>query len=496
MTTHTDPSDSGDIQQGSYQALHRSSSEFESRDEYLEHELQIMQPKRWRPNLPFKDYRFEYEDTIAAMAGTIGKIVMVGAIAATFATPLGLGEGFILENVRYELLIVAVFILLFSGFLLPTANLAGTHGPLIPLIPIVVAAGGHPMAFGLLIGLFGLLLAMSKGGSILANLTSRGVCGGLLLYLGFIGTISQVKKLFAWAEGIDMAHIAFIIILSTIVLYALLEHFKKRWLAVPLSCVLGGGMAFLLGAPFEFKTGPGLPNMDPMYWWGESSGWMLGLPTLESFVVVLPFAILAVAMWSPDFLGHQVFQKISYPARTEKVQMNIDDTMTSASIRQTFGSILGGANFTSSWGTYIVPAAIAKRPIPAGAVLTALFCVIASVWGYPMDLAIWQPVLCVALIVGVFIPLLEAGMEMTREGKTTQSAAIVVFSSALVNPAFGWALTMLLDNLGLIGCKTRSKELSSMNRWIIPLIMFSVLTGVMALVGLLPGIPAILSSFR
>ena len=82
-----------------------------------------------------------------------------------------------------------------------------------------------------------------------------------------------------------------------------------------------------------------------------------------------------------------------------------------------------------------------------------------------MDLAIWQPVLCVALIVGVFIPLLEAGMEMTREGKTTQSAAIVVFSSALVNPAFGWSLTMLLDNLGLIGCKKRSKELSSMNRF-------------------------------
>lgn len=494
MTTPTDTN--CDTHTASYESLHKPSSEFKTRDEYLEHELQIMQPKRWRPNLPFRDYRFELEDTIPAMAGTIGKVVMVGAIAATFAGPLGLSDSFILENVRYELLLVSLFILLFSGFLLPTANLAGTHGPLIPLIPIVVAAGGHPMAFGLLIGAFGLLLAISKGGSVLAGLTSRGVCGGLLLYLGFIGTTSQVKKLFAWAESINMAHIAFVIIFTTILLYALLEHFKKRWLAVPLSCLLGGGLAFMLGAPFEFKTGPGLPNMDPMYWWGESTGWMLGLPTLESFIVVLPFAVLAVAMWSPDFLGHQVFQKISYPERTEKVQMNIDDTMLSASARQTFGSIMGGANFTSSWGTYIVPAAIAKRPIPAGAVLTALFCIIAGIWGYPMDLAIWQPVLCVALIVGVFIPLLEAGMEMTREGKTTQSAAIVVFSSALVNPAFGWSLTMLLDNLGLIGCKERSKELTSMNRWIIPLIMFVVLTGVMALVGLLPGLPAIMPSFR
>ena len=67
------------------------------------------------------------------MAGTIGKVVKVGAIAATIAEPLGLGESFTLENVRYELLLVSIFILPFSGFLLPAANLAGTHGPLIPL---------------------------------------------------------------------------------------------------------------------------------------------------------------------------------------------------------------------------------------------------------------------------------------------------------------------------------------------------------------------------
>lgn len=481
---------------GTYEQLHKPSSSFASRDDYLNHELQIMQPKRWKPNLPFRDYRFEYEDTIPALAATIGKVVMVGAIAATFAGALGLDDTFILENVRYELLIVAFFVMLFSGFLLPTANLAGTHGPLIPLIPIVVLAGGHPMAFGLLIGLFGMLLAISKGGSLLAELTSKGVCGGLLLYLGFIGTTSQVGKLLSWSQDINMPHIAFVVILSTIILYAVLENYNKRWLAVPLSCLLGGGVSFLLGAPFAFETGPGLPHMSPMYWWGEDTGWMLGLPNLESFMVVLPFAVLAVAMWSPDFLGHQVFQRISYPKRTDKVIMDIDDTMASASVRQVVGSVLGGANFTSSWGTYIVPAAIAKRPIPAGAVITALLCVIAAVWGYPMDLAIWEPVMCVALIVGVFIPLLEAGMEMTREGKTTQSAAIVVFASALVNPAFGWSLTMLLDNLGLIGSKERSAALTKMSRWIIPAFMFVLLTVVMAMVGMLPGIPALMPSFR
>lgn len=479
-----------------YAELHKPSSDFPTRNEYLEHELQIMQPKRWRANLPFRDYRFEFEDMIPAMAGTIGKVVMVGAVAAAFAGPLGLPEGFVLENVRYELLIASVFILLLSGFFLPSANLPGTHGPLIPLIPLVVAAGGHPLAFGLLIGLFGFLLGISKGGSLMAKLTSNGVCGGLLLYLGFIGTTGQVKKLFTWAEGFNMPHIAFIVILGTILLYALLEHWQKRWLAVPLGCLLAGVTAYVLGAPFEFKTAPGLPPMSPAYWWGENSGWMLGLPTMESFLVVFPFAVLAVAMWSPDFLGHQVFQKISYPERTEKVHMNIDDTMISCSARQTVGSILGGANFSSSWGTYIVPASIAKRPIPAGAVLTALFCIVAGIWGYPMDLAIWQPVLSVALVVGVYVPLLEAGMEMTRKGKTTQSAAVVVFASALVNPVFGWSLTMLLDNLGLIGCKERSTELGFSGRVVVPLVGFVILCVAMGAVGMFPGIPAFLEDFR
>ncbi|GAL27604.1 integral membrane protein rhomboid family [Vibrio variabilis] len=59
-----------------------------------------------------------------------------------------------------------------------------------------------------------------------------------------------------------MSHIAFVVIFCTIILYALLEHFRKRWLAVPLSCLLGGTLAFAMGAPFSFQTEPGLPNMN------------------------------------------------------------------------------------------------------------------------------------------------------------------------------------------------------------------------------------------
>ncbi|MBT1065498.1 DUF3360 family protein [Bowmanella sp. Y26] len=480
----------------SYQSRHKPSSTFSSRGDYLEHELQIMAPRRWRPNLPFRDYRFEFEDLVPAMAATIGKIVMVAAVVGAFAGPLGLSQEFVIENARFEMLIAAIlFVVLISGFLNPNANLAGTHGPLIPLIPLIVASGGHPMALGILIGVFGFILGITKGGSLLARLTSNGVCGGLLLYLGFIGITAQITKLYSWAESFDMAYIAFVVILCTILMYAWLEHIQMRWLAIPLGACLAAVIAFALGAPFEFTTSPSIPNLSPAYWWGEDTGWQLGLPDLQSFIAVAPFAVLAVAMWSPDFLGHRVFQQLSYPKKTDKVLMNIDDTMLSASARQIVGSTLGGGNLASSWGTYIVPAAIARRPIPGGAILTGILCIVAALWGYPMDLAVWPPVLSVALIVGVFLPLLEAGMQMTREGKTTQSAGIVIFSSALVNPVFGWSLTVLLDNLGLIGCKERGKELGHAGRWIIPGMTFAVLCAVMAAIGMFPGIPPLLASF-
>ncbi|HZJ94496.1 MAG TPA: DUF3360 family protein [Thiopseudomonas sp.] len=481
----------------SYRSLHRPRTEFASRQAYLDHELSIMSPRRWRMNLPYRDYRFEAEDWVPAMAATIGKIVMVAAIVAAFATPLGLSDAFVIENARYEMLIAALlFVVLFSGFLIPTANLAGTHGPMIPLVPIIVASGGHPMALGIMIGVLGFTLGMFRGGSLLARLTSDGVCGGLLLFLGFIGVTSQIKSLFAWANGFDMGYLAFTVILATIIMYAYLEHLGKRWLAIPLGSALAAIIAFALGAPFEFSTEPGIPNLNPAYWWGEDTGWKLGLPELNQFIAVTPFAILTIAMWSPDFLGHRAFQHLNYPRDAKKVVMNMDDTMLVASARQIVGTTLGGANIASSWGTYIVPAAIAKRPIPAGAVLTGLLCVIAAVWGYPMDLAIWPPVLSVALIVGVYLPLLEAGMQMTREGKTAQSAAIVIFSSTLVNPVFGWSLTVLLDNIGIIGDKERGQKMTRTDRWIIPSIVFILLCSIMAVIGMFPGIEPLVESFR
>ncbi len=175
-------------QQTSYQTKRRKANEFKSRDEYLEHELSIMDLKRWKVHLPYRDFGIEVEDWVPALAATIGKVVMVTAMVAAFAAQFGLSPEFVAENVRFELLIAGLlFVVFFSAILNPLTNLAGTHGPMIPLIPLVAASGGHPLALGIMVGVFGLILSATKGGSKLVKLTGEGVRGGLLIYLAPLG---------------------------------------------------------------------------------------------------------------------------------------------------------------------------------------------------------------------------------------------------------------------------------------------------------------------
>ncbi len=477
----------------SYSELHKPSSEFGSRSEYLDHELTIMRPKRWGLNLPGRDFRFEIEDLIPAIAGTIGLTVMCTAVTKAFANAYGLDMAFIIENVRVDMIAVSVlFVILFSGIFNPRANLAGIHGPMMPLIPLMAVSGTHPLALGALIAVFGLILSVTKGGSRLVKVTSQGVAGGLLVYLGAIGTIGQVGAVQSWATSIDMGYVGFLVLFANLFLYAWLARVGKRWLAIPMCSALAAIVALTLGAPFEFTTGPGLPSFNPMYWWGADTGWKLGLPGVTHFVASLPFAILAVAMWSPDFLGHRIFQEMNYPRKARGVLMDVDDTMVGCSLRQVVTNLLGSGCITSSWGTYMIPAAIAKRPIPAGAILTGVLSITVAIAGFPMDIAVWRPVLSIALLVGVYLPLLEAGMEMVHETKDTKAAGICIFSSAIVNPVFGWALTLFLDNNGMIADRDRPKNLNIVDRLIIPGLALSVSTIAMAIVGMIPGIPALI----
>lgn len=482
-----------DKSQKSYRELHKPASEFKTREEYREHELSIMQPKRWRLNLPWRDYRFEIEDLVPGISGTIGGTALYFGMIGAWTAGFGLSQEFLIMNIRFEwLLISLLFMIPISGFLNPRANTAGIHGPMIPLIPLVVIAGGHPLAMMLMIGVFGIVLSLLKGGSRLVNMTSTGVTGGLIAFLGLMGAMGQIRGLERWAVDLDLGFKYILIFAAVIVIYGLLAKIKMRWMAIPACAFVGLAVALAAGAPLNFVTSPGIPPLNPLWWWGNNTGWMLGLPGWEHFVAAFPFALLAVAMWPPDFLSHRIFQELNYPKKAEKVLMDVDDTIINCSVRQIVTGLAGSGNVTSSWGTLIIPAGIAKRPIPAATIVMGFFGVIAALSGYVMDVLAWPPVFRVALLVGVFFPLIEAGMEMIKKTKHAQAAALCIFGSIVVNPVFGWSLTMLLDNNGLLGDTNRARSLSTANRLIIPLATFVLCVTAMLLVGIIPGIPALL----
>lgn len=109
-----------------------------------------------------------------------------------------------------------------------------------------------------------------------------------------------------------------------------------------------------------------------------------------------------------------------------------------------------------------------------------------------MDVTVWRPVMSIALLVGVFLPLLEAGMQMVKDTQSSQAAGICIFASFVANPVLAWALTMLLDNNGLIGDKERAASLSLADRLIIPGLAFVICLAAMLAVGMIQGIPALL----
>ncbi len=479
--------------QKSYRELHKPASEFASREEYREHELIIMNPKRWSLNLPNRDYRFEIEDLVPALSGTIGGTAIYFGMIGGWTEGFGLPHEFLLKNVRLEwLLISLLFMIPISGFFNPRANTAGIHGPMIPLIPLVVIAGGHPLAMMLMIGVFGLILSILKGGSRLINMTSSGVTGGLILFLGLSGAIDQINGLQKWSVDLDLGFKYIVAFMTVIIVYGFLAKINKRWMAIPVCSVASLLVALAFGAPLNFITAPGLPPFNPLWWWGNETGWMLGFPDFGHFVAAFPFALLAIAMWPPDFLSHRIFQELNYPKGSEKTLMHVDDTMINCSIRQIVTGLIGSGNVTSSWGTLIIPAGIAKRPIPAATILMGVFGISAVLSGYALDVLSFPPVFRVALLVGVFFPLMEAGMAMIKEMKQAQAAALCIFGSLVINPVFGWSLTMLLDNMGILGDVERSKSLSLANRLIIPLVTVVLCSFAMLIVGLIPGIPAII----
>lgn len=403
-------------------------------------------PKRWSINIPFRDYTIKWIDLVPALAGIIGKISLVAAFTAGWASAFGIQDaGLIADSVRLELMIASAGALLFCALLNPYAAPAGTLAPLIPLIPVMAAAGVHPLPFAILVSLFGFVFAKTGIFNMLIRLNGPGAKAGVSLLFGGMGILHATQKLNLWAQDHQEPYFALIILFVGSLLYIFIRRAKMRWLVIP-ACVIA---ALTVSAAFGIfpliKSRIGLPVFDPALWWIHRWGVGFGL-SIRNFVSAVPFVILVLTMWPVDALAIQTLQERNYPSTAGRAIMNIDDSFILITIRNLVGAVLGGAQTAAVWRSFMIPLAVSKRPIGGSALLLGLMGILFAVLGSPVDIAIFPPLVYMVLIFGVFTPMLEGGWEGAENVRTLVTAMSCIALGVVFSPTIGWGTALVLDN--------------------------------------------------
>lgn len=419
------------------------------RTKQLLHDLTQFGVAKRRPFLPFRDYSVRLEDMIPAFSGVVGKISLVAAFAMAWTLALGIEDAsFVTENVRLELIVGGILALIFTTFLSLRAAPAGTLAPLIPLIPAMAASGVHPLPLALLVGVAGFILARLRLFGRLSQLNGVGTRAGMMLLFGWMGLSGSLDKLWLWTYGRESkGQILFVLLLvGGGALYLLVVVVKKRWLMIPLAAVFALVISYFFGAMPDLHTLPGLPVLNPSVWWETRWGLGFGMEPM-AFVPAIPYALLILLLWPTDAIAVQLLQEKNYPDDARSAIMDMDDTFTGVAIRNIVGSLLGGAQMAAVWRSFMIPLAVIRRPIAGASFFLAIFAVAVGLLGYPIDIAIFPPLVWLVLILGVFLPMLEGTIRLLRRPGPVMTAILCLAAGILIHPIIGWSLSMAVENL-------------------------------------------------
>lgn len=436
-----------------------------NRQDMLTEDLISYHPKQWRINIPFRDYTIRFEDIIPAFSGVIGKISLIAAFAVAWSVGLNLADPtFVTENVRLEIVLASVLTLLFCAILNPFAGPPGTLAPLIPIIPAMIASGVHPFPLSILISITGLVISAYRYFSKLVEINGPGTKSGIILLFGLLGVTSSVGNLKEWAEKIKEPGMFVILIIVGLILYILSGKLKTKWLIIPACAVLAIVVASLYNIYPVSNTGINLPILNPNKWWNEKWGLGWGL-TVNNFIKALPFAILGVVMWPIDALAVKSIQEESYPKEARKDVFDMNATYMIVSLRNLLGGVLGGAQISAVWRSFMIPLGVVKRPIGGSALLLGIFGVSFGILGFPIDVAVFPPLLWMVLIFGIYIPLIEVGLSSIKRAPTAQIAAICIIAGIAVNPVLGWSASIVVENFNIIKDPENERVLSARDRY-------------------------------
>ncbi len=430
------------------------------RQELLNNDLISYSPKQWRINIPFINYNFRMEDIVPALSGVIGKISLIAAFAWAWSSGLNITDpAFVTENVRLEIVLAGVLTILLSGILNPYAGPAGTLAPFIPLIPVIVVAGVHPLPLGILIGTIGIIIAAFGGFNRLLEINGPGTKGGITLLFGVLGIYSSLESLGTWAQSSNVPEMFVLLVTIGLGLYVCLIKLKLRWAIIPACAMVALVISFFFGAFPVFKTGMGFPIVNPSVWWNEKWGIGWGL-NAQNFVKAFPFAMLAIVMWPVDALAIKTIQESNYPVEAKKAVFDMNSTYFFVSLRSIIGTILGGSQIAAIWRSFMIPLSIVRRPIGASAFILGLAGICFGLLGFPLDIAVFPPLVWLVLIFGIYVPLLEVGLDTIKGKGASQIAAICFVAGIAVNPVIGWSLSVIVENFKMIENSATSRVLS------------------------------------
>lgn len=415
--------------------------------EELSNDLKSYNPNRWKLNIPFKNYNFRIQDLVPAISGVIGKVSLVAAFAVSWSTGLSISNpAFVPENVRLELVFAGIMTIIFCAVLNPCAGPPGTLAPLIPMVPIMASAGVHPLAFGILVGIIGIILSISRTFSKVVNINGTGTKGGLIILFGVLGIKGAVQNLNSWAQQTDSVPLITMVVIIGIIIYILLNKLKLGWLVIPVCATAAIILSFISGRIPDFQTGAGFPVINPNIWWNEKWGVGFGF-TFANYIKALPYALFAVVLWPLDALAIKAIQDENYPSDAKNSCFDMDATYTIVSIRTILGTILGGSQTAAIWRSFMIPLSIIKRPIGAAALILGVLSILSGILGFPIDIAIFPPLLWSVLIFGVFLPMLEVGIGTIKNMTHSKIAAICIVGGLAVNPLLGWILATISEKV-------------------------------------------------
>jgi len=382
---------------------------------------------------------------IPALSGVVGKIALVAAFASAWATALGIRDpAFVRENVRLELILASVLTLVVTVVLRVPAGPPGTLAPLIVLVPAMAAAGVHPLSFGLLAGMAGLLSTLFGWQDRLMRINGPGTRGGILVLFSLMGFQSGLSGLHRWAISENGILPALLLLGAGVVWTILLKRFHARWLTIPVCAATALLLAFLFGQFPAWSTGIGLPIVDPVRWWQELWGIGWGMEW-QGFVRAVPFVLLVLVLWPIDALAVQAVLQREGGDNGTRPAIDFRKTAYLVAVRNLVGVLLGGAQTAAVWRSFMIPLGVVRGPLRRSALWLGLFGIAAGLSGVLVDLAVFPPLLWMVLLFGIYLPLLETGLATLRTGSDRMTAGVCIVAGLVVHPVAGWFISLLLE---------------------------------------------------